>query len=43
MYDYVQSVGEVQDQRDVSLPSWEEYIENRIYSVGGYPCLMAME
>ncbi|CAG7936435.1 unnamed protein product [Penicillium nalgiovense] len=43
MYDFVQSVEEAQDRRDARLPSWEKYIENRLHSIGAYPCIMAMD
>ncbi|RAL15167.1 terpene synthase family protein [Aspergillus homomorphus CBS 101889] len=43
MYDFVASVGGVQKQRDTGFPTWDEYLANRVYSIGALPCLMAMD
>ncbi|KNG83802.1 hypothetical protein ANOM_007998 [Aspergillus nomiae NRRL 13137] len=43
MYQYVAAVCDVQKQREVCIPRWEDYVEGRLDTIGVYPCLMAME
>lgn len=43
MYDFVSSVSVAQEQRVTGFPLWEEYMNNRIHTIGIYPCLTAME
>ncbi|PYH91307.1 hypothetical protein BO71DRAFT_452189 [Aspergillus ellipticus CBS 707.79] len=41
--EYVDSVCSAQEIRTHTVPDLDEYFRNRIYSIGAFPCIMAME
>ncbi|PLB53754.1 terpenoid synthase [Aspergillus steynii IBT 23096] len=43
VYEYVDSVCDAQKVRITCLPTWEEYLANRLLTIGAHPYLMAME
>ncbi|KAL3483615.1 terpenoid synthase [Aspergillus germanicus] len=43
LYQYVEAVGEVQKSRMASLPSWDDYLENRLHNIAMFPCILAIE
>ncbi|KAL3458155.1 terpenoid synthase [Aspergillus heterothallicus] len=43
LYDYVNSVGEAQQNRLAGLPSWNDYIDNRVLNIAMLPCILAIE
>jgi hypothetical protein len=43
LYQYVEAVGEVQKSRMASLPTWDDYLENRLHNIAMFPCILAIE
>jgi hypothetical protein len=43
LYQYVEAVGEVQKSRMACLPTWDDYLENRLHNIAMFPCILAIE
>jgi hypothetical protein len=43
LYQYVEAVGEVQKSRMASLPTWDDYLANRLHNIAMFPCILAIE
>ncbi|KAL2809161.1 terpenoid synthase [Aspergillus granulosus] len=43
LYEYVNAVGEVQKHRLARLPSWDDYLDNRLLNIAMFPCILAIE
>jgi hypothetical protein len=43
LYQYVEAVGEVQKSRMTSLPTWDDYLDNRLHNIAMFPCVLAIE